>query len=120
MTTIDASTLIAIDVHVHLEHLGTATAADTQAQKYFGASAERDWSALAEYYRAAQAPYNAALAARGFKTAEIGRHAGLADTSLMLAVEPSLVRVEAVGTQIDVDAFLDAPRNEARQASAPG
>ncbi len=51
MTTINASTLTAIDVHVHLEHLGEATAADSQAQKYFGATAERDWSALAEYYR---------------------------------------------------------------------
>ena len=45
------SSLTAIDVHVHLEHTGTATAADAQAQKYFGATAERDWSALAEYYR---------------------------------------------------------------------
>jgi predicted TIM-barrel fold metal-dependent hydrolase len=49
--TIDASTLTAIDVHVHLEHTGTATAADDQAQKYFGSTAERDWSALADYYR---------------------------------------------------------------------
>jgi len=47
----DLSSLTAIDVHVHLEHTGTATAADAQAQKYFGATAERDWSALAEYYR---------------------------------------------------------------------
>ena len=49
--TINASTLTAIDVHVHLEHMGAATAADNQAQKYFGATAERDWSALADYYR---------------------------------------------------------------------
>ena len=47
----DVSSLAAIDVHVHLEHMGTATAADDQAQKYFGASAERDWTALADYYR---------------------------------------------------------------------
>jgi len=47
----DASSLTAIDVHVHLEHMGKATAADDQAQKYFGATAERDWSALADYYR---------------------------------------------------------------------
>src|SRR5687767_14206498 len=31
--------------------MGTATAADDQAQKYFGSTAERDWSALADYYR---------------------------------------------------------------------
>ena len=51
MNRMDASTLTAIDVHVHLEHMGKATAADDQAQKYFGATAERDWSALADYYR---------------------------------------------------------------------
>jgi predicted TIM-barrel fold metal-dependent hydrolase len=44
--------LVAIDVHVHLEHTGELTASDVQAQKYFGASgAARDWSVLAEYYR---------------------------------------------------------------------
>ena len=36
--------LVAIDVHVHLEHAGELTDADKQAQKYFGASAvARDW-----------------------------------------------------------------------------
>jgi hypothetical protein len=47
----DTAALTAIDVHVHLEHTGAATTADTQAQKYFGATAARDWSTLAEYYR---------------------------------------------------------------------
>ena len=49
--SIDAGKLVAIDVHVHLEHTGDATAADTQAQQYFGATADRSWNALAEYYR---------------------------------------------------------------------
>jgi predicted TIM-barrel fold metal-dependent hydrolase len=45
-------TLVAIDVHVHLEHAGELTAADRQAQQYFGAGAvARDWDQLAEYYR---------------------------------------------------------------------
>ena len=48
---IDLSKIRAIDVHVHLEHMGKATAADDQAKKYFGAGAERDWNALADYYR---------------------------------------------------------------------
>jgi creatinine amidohydrolase/Fe(II)-dependent formamide hydrolase-like protein len=48
--------------------------------------------ALTVYYDAAQAPYQALLRARGFTDAEIGRHAGLADTSLMLAVDASGVR----------------------------
>jgi predicted TIM-barrel fold metal-dependent hydrolase len=44
--------LIAIDVHVHLEHTGELTASDIQAQQYFKASgASRDWNVLAEYYR---------------------------------------------------------------------
>lgn len=48
---LDVDVLSAIDVHVHLEHTGEATVADAQAQKYFGATAERDWGALADYYR---------------------------------------------------------------------
>ena len=48
--------------------------------------------ALADYYHAAQAGHAALLAARGFSTAEIGSHAGLADTALMLATDPALVR----------------------------
>jgi hypothetical protein len=50
----DTDNLVAIDVHVHLEHTGALTAADEQAQKYFGASAARDWNALADYYRSRQ------------------------------------------------------------------
>jgi hypothetical protein len=48
---INASELTAIDVHVHLEHIGEATAADAAAKQYFGAGATADWNALAEYYR---------------------------------------------------------------------
>jgi len=48
---INASTLTAIDVHVHLEHTGDATAADAAAKQYFGAGAQADWTALADYYR---------------------------------------------------------------------
>jgi hypothetical protein len=52
MTSLDATRLVAIDVHVHLEHTGEPVAADEGARKYFGDSgAARDWRALAEYYR---------------------------------------------------------------------
>src|ERR1700704_1069483 len=48
----DAARLVAIDVHVHLEHTGELSAADEGARKYFGDSgAARDWKALADYYR---------------------------------------------------------------------
>lgn len=48
--------------------------------------------ALLEYYRATQNEYVAQLKARGFSTEEIGTHAGLADTSLSMAIDPALVR----------------------------
>jgi predicted TIM-barrel fold metal-dependent hydrolase len=48
---IDTSRIAAIDVHVHLEHQGDASAADEHAKQYFGSTASRDWSALADYYR---------------------------------------------------------------------
>lgn len=46
---------------------------------------------VADYYAAAQAPFAAVLRERGLSDAQIGRHAGAADTSLMLAVAPALV-----------------------------
>jgi creatinine amidohydrolase/Fe(II)-dependent formamide hydrolase-like protein len=49
---------------------------------------------IAAYYGATQGAYVAALKAQGHTAAEIGAHAGLADTSLMLAVDPRLVRTE--------------------------
>jgi creatinine amidohydrolase/Fe(II)-dependent formamide hydrolase-like protein len=50
--------------------------------------------AVLEYYRATQTTYYDALLGRGFSATEIGTHAGLADTSLMLATDPDLVRAE--------------------------
>ena len=48
--------------------------------------------AAVDYYKFARGPYTEKLLAAGATQAEIGTHAGLADTSLMLAVDPSLVR----------------------------
>ena len=50
--------------------------------------------ALPEYYRASAADFDATLKARGFAADEIGPHAGLADTALMLAVDPAMVRMD--------------------------
>ena len=65
------------------------------------AKLNREWGragcqviALTEYYRASQAGHAELLAARGFSKAEIGTHAGLADTALALAIAPSLVRID--------------------------
>lgn len=49
---------------------------------------------MADYYRATQTTYVAALKARGLTSAEIGTHAGSADTSLLMAIDASMVRPE--------------------------
>lgn len=61
----------------------------------------REWSAaptrvhaIDAYYLTTETAYPQALRARGYSDAEIGTHAGLADTSLALAVDPRLVRAE--------------------------
>jgi creatinine amidohydrolase len=50
--------------------------------------------AIAEYYAVTQTVFEKALKDRGYSDDEIGTHAGLADTSLALAVDPALVRTE--------------------------
>ena len=63
------------------------------------AKLDKEWAAapvrvhaVNEYYRAATSEFVESLRKQGFKDGEIGPHAGLADTSLMLATEPALVR----------------------------
>ena len=47
-----------------------------------------------EYYRAAEVEFAQLLRERGFREDEVGKHAGLADTSLTLAVDPRMVRLD--------------------------
>lgn len=49
---------------------------------------------IAEYYRAAQGGFADVVRRQGLTDAEIGTHAGAADTSLMLAIDPALVHLE--------------------------
>ena len=49
-----------------------------------------------DYYNISQHQYMAALIANGVKQSDIGTHAALSDTSLMLAVDPSLVRSDII------------------------
>jgi creatinine amidohydrolase len=66
----------------------------------------REWTAPsdcrvhapAEYYRVVEKDYVEMLKARGVAPAAIGSHAGLADTALALAVDPQLVRSDALAT----------------------
>jgi len=59
----------------------------------------REWSktpvrvhAMTGYYEVTQTDFVQALKQRGYRDEEIGTHAGLADTSLTLALDPGLVR----------------------------
>jgi creatinine amidohydrolase/Fe(II)-dependent formamide hydrolase-like protein len=53
---------------------------------------------IPQYYRATQTTYVAALRARGYSLAQIGTHAGLADTALTLAIDPQMVRAQRIRT----------------------
>jgi creatinine amidohydrolase/Fe(II)-dependent formamide hydrolase-like protein len=73
--------------------------------------------AIAEYYRAASAGHFDALRDRGYTGAEIGSHAGLADTSLTLAIEPGLVRIDRL-QPASGQAALAGVAGDPRRASA--
>jgi creatinine amidohydrolase len=71
------------------------TVADDLDRRWAGSPARAHF--IAQYYRATQAAFVAALEQRGFSDAEIGTHAGLADTSLSLATNPTMVRADQLG-----------------------
>jgi creatinine amidohydrolase len=59
----------------------------------------KEWAAqpvrvygIEEYYRASESEFGRLLMSKGYREEEVGTHAGLADTSLTLAVDPRLVR----------------------------
>jgi creatinine amidohydrolase len=62
---------------------------------------DREWAgtpvrvhAIVEYYQESEHGFAALLESRGYPASEVGIHAGLADTSLMMALDPSLVRAD--------------------------
>jgi creatinine amidohydrolase/Fe(II)-dependent formamide hydrolase-like protein len=81
-----------------------------RSERAVAARLGREWSntvrvhALTEYYRAVENEYASALKARGHSDAAIGTHAGLADTSLALAVDPALVRADELASSRNLDA----------------
>jgi len=61
----------------------------------------REWAttkvrahAIEAYYQAASVDFAEMMRAKGFAPAEVGKHAGAADTSLALAADPNLVRTD--------------------------
>lgn len=87
----------------------------------------QDWSAdpscrvlaLLDYYRVTQNGYVKDLLAKGFAQEEIGTHAGLADTSLALALDPALVREGAL-REARVDPNQGVYGNPRRSSAALG
>ncbi len=62
---------------------------------------DREWAAtparvhaILEYYQESEHGFGKLLEAQGYPASEVGTHAGLADTSLMMALDPSLVRTD--------------------------
>ena len=86
------------------------------------AKLNREWAAtpvrvhfIAEYYKAQAEPFAAALRQRGLTDAQIGTHAGSADTSLMLAVDPRLVRADRL---VQPPAAADGTYGDPRPSTA--
>lgn len=85
----------------------------------------REWAAdrnirvhaLLDYYRVTQTLFVDELKRRGYSEAEIGTHAGLADTALSLAADKSLVRSESL-TDAARWAERDGVHGDPRRASA--
>ena len=79
--------------------------------------------AYTAFYEATQGPFIAALKSRGFGEAEIGTHAGLADTALALAVDPALVRAGQLAHASKpgpADGVLGDPRRATRALGEMG
>jgi creatinine amidohydrolase len=79
---------------------------------------DREWAAtpvrahaLTEYYRASEDEFGQLLKSKGYSEAEIGSHAGLLDTSLMMATDPSLVRTDLLGETKPGDGVHGDPRH---------
>ena len=78
-----------------------------------GSAAPASAHLIADYYRAVQTAYVRALRDKGLSDAQIGTHAGAADTSLLMAIDTTLVRADrmAPGSKsADTDGVAGDPR----------
>jgi len=85
---------------------------------------DKEWAAkpvrvhaIEEYYRVSGDEFGRLLKTKGYREEEVGTHAGLADTSLALAVDPRLVRTDRLqpGAKLARD---DGVRGDPRRSSA--
>ena len=99
-------------------------------ERAVAARLNREWTgtparvhAIVDYYALTQSRYRELLRRRGFRDDEIGTHAGLADTSLALAVAPSLVRedrLEAAGVDAEKNGVYGDPRRSSAELGGLG
>jgi creatinine amidohydrolase len=94
------------------DHGGYQKADEAVAQRL-----DREWAAtpvrayaLTEYYRVSEVEFGQLLKSKGYSEAEIGSHAGLLDTSLMMATDPGLVRGDLLGETKPGDGTHGDPR----------
>ena len=88
-----------------------------QLNKRWAGSAARAF-APPQYYAASSTGYARILREHGFHDDEIGTHAGLADTSLQLAVAPRMVRVDKLSHASKPGAAEGVYGGDPRRASA--
>jgi creatinine amidohydrolase/Fe(II)-dependent formamide hydrolase-like protein len=93
-------------------------------QKSVADRLNREWAAVgvrvhavSEYYRAAESGFAQLLRQRGYSAEEIGTHAGLADTSLALALDARLVRVPRLQSEPQLGK-ADGVNGDPRRSSA--
>jgi len=100
----------------------------TQAgQKTVAARLNREWAAtgvrvhaIEEYYRAGESEVPRLLRARGYSDAELGRHAGLTDTALMLATDARMVRPDRLRPGREGDGVDGDPTRATAELGRPG
>ena len=91
---------------------------------------DREWAAtpvrvhaIDEYYVASETLFGQALRRQGYRDEEIGTHAGLADTSLAMAINPSLVRTDRLRSPEPLgrsDGVYGDPRRATAELGQPG
>jgi creatinine amidohydrolase len=93
-----------------------------QDEKAVAERLDREWAAspvrvhaILEYYRASEAEFAQLLKSKGYPQDEIGTHAGLADTSLMLATDPRFVRSDRLAAKSDT---ISGVHGDPKRASA--
>jgi creatinine amidohydrolase/Fe(II)-dependent formamide hydrolase-like protein len=100
----------------------------TQAgQKAVAARLNREWAAtgvrvhaIEEYYRTGEIEVPRLLRARGYADAELGRHAGLTDTALMLATDARMVRSDRLRPGHPGDGVDGDPTRATAELGRPG